>query len=210
MEGLIQFVTEHAAKAHWVIFGSLLLAGCNVPISIDVVVILSAVLAASFIPEHVYILYASVLFGCLFSAWIAYGLGRFIGQKLAKNRLFSKLLSEERLQKMQQFYEKYGIWTFVIGRFIPFGVRNCIFMTSGMSRMPFYKFILRDGVACLLWSSTAFTLFYLLGQNFQVIWGYVKTFNAVLFSAFGVTVITIIWYKLKKRKNLVTHNKTDS
>lgn len=208
MDHLVEFITQHAAKAHWFIFVSLLLAGCNIPISIDVVMILSAVLAASFIPEHTYLLFGSVLFGCLFSAWIAYGLGRLLGNNLTKVRFFSKLLSPQRLGKIKSFYAKYGIWTFIVGRFIPFGIRNCIFMTSGMSKMPFKTFILRDAIGCSIWATCCFTVFYLIGQNFQTIWESVKTFNLIIFAAFSVTVITIFWYKLKKRKSIESSNKT--
>ena len=43
---------------------------------------------------------------------------------------------------MMGFYKKYGALTLVIGRFIPFGVRNAIFLTSGISKMPFAKFFI--------------------------------------------------------------------
>jgi len=207
MEGLIEFITQHAAYAHWFIFIGLLLAGCNIPVCIDAVMILSAVLAASFVPENKYLLFGSVLFGCTFSAWIAYGLGRVVGLRLTNIHLFSKLLNPQRIEEMKGFYAKYGIWTFIVGRFIPFGVRNCIFMTSGISKMPFKTFILRDAVGCTIWTTTCFTVFFLIGQNFEMIWGYVKTFNIVIFSAFSVTVIAIFWYKLKKRKQLESSNK---
>jgi membrane protein DedA with SNARE-associated domain len=166
MEQLIQFITDHASHGHWVIFIALLLAGCNIPISIDVVMILSAVLASSFAQENAPWLFGSVLFGCIFSAWISYFIGRFAGDKLSSTPLFSKLLHPSKLEKMQNFYAKYGIWTFIIGRFIPFGVRNCIFMTSGMSKMPFKTFAIRDAIGCTLWVSSCFTLFYFVGQNF--------------------------------------------
>lgn len=208
MEQLIQFITDHASHGHWVIFIALLLAGCNVPISIDVVMILSAVLASSFAQENAPWLFGSVLFGCIFSAWISYFIGRFAGDKLSSAPLFSKLLHPSKLEKMQNFYAKYGIWTFIIGRFIPFGVRNCIFMTSGMSKMPFKTFAIRDAIGCTLWVSSCFTLFYFVGQNFAAIWSGVKTFNLIIFIAFSVTVITTFWYKLKKNKRIQTDNKS--
>jgi hypothetical protein len=40
----------------------------------------------------------------------------------------------------------------------------------------------------------------MVGQNFVSIWHTVKTLNIILFSAFSVTVIGVIWYKLKKKK----------
>ena len=88
MEHFVEYLTLHADKAHWFIFFGLLLAGLNLPVSIDLVMILSAVLAASFVPENTYIIFSSVLLGCIVSAWIAYSLGRFLGKKLVNIPLF--------------------------------------------------------------------------------------------------------------------------
>jgi membrane protein DedA with SNARE-associated domain len=107
------------------------------------------------------------------------------------------------MDKARSFYEKYGFWTLVIGRFIPFGVRNCIFMTTGMSRFSFSRFMLMDAVACSLWVTISFYSFYTLGQNYQMIWHYLKTFNLLLFAAFSVTVISMICYKSRKKRNLL-------
>jgi membrane protein DedA with SNARE-associated domain len=206
MEHFVEYLTLHADKAHWFIFFGLLLAGLNLPVSIDLVMILSAVLAASFVPENTYIIFSSVLLGCILSAWIAYSLGRFLGEKLVKYRFFAKLLSEEKMCKLQNFYQKYGVWAFVIGRFIPCGVRNCIFMTSGMSKMPFKTFALRDAVGCTVWATTCFAVYYMIGKNFETLWHTVKTFNIIIFAAFSVTVIAVFWYKLKKKKKIETSN----
>ena len=78
-----------------------------------------------------------------------------------------------------------------------------MFMSTGMSKIPFGKFVLRDVFACLIWSSTLFTLFYSLGQNYQLLYEQFKTFNIVIFSALSVTVMGLIWYKLKKRKSML-------
>lgn len=199
MEAAIDFIIQNAHLAHWLVFAAILLAGMNIPISIDLVVILSAVLAANVIPEKRPHLFASILFGCWFSAGIAYWIGRLVGPKLSEVRWFSKLLTPKRIKKVKNFYEKYGFWSLIIGRFIPFGVRNCIFMSSGMSKMHFGKFLARDAVACSVWCTASFTVFYLLGQNYQALYEQVKIFNIFIFSAFSVTVIALIWYKKKKK-----------
>ncbi len=195
MEKLVEFITQHAAHAHWFIFGAILLAGMNVPISIDVMLIVSALLSATIIPEHTAHLFLAVLLGCYFSGMIAYGFGRLLGPRLCTWAFFSKILNPKRLEKAKAFYEKYGLWTLLIGRFIPFGVRNCIFMTTGLSKFPFIKFILRDALACLLWTSCCFYLFYILGQNYEVLYNYVKAFNILIFSLFSAAAIGIFWYK---------------
>lgn len=199
MESFLSWITEHARHAHWLIFLGILLAGFNIPISADLLIIAAAVLAATIVPENLWLLFGSIFLGCLFSAHIAYWLGRLVGPQLCKWKIFSKILSAERLSRIQKFYEKHGLLTLVIGRFIPFGVRNAIFMTTGMSRVSFLKFALRDFFACLFWASICFSSFYAVGHSYETIKQFMQSFRLLLFLAFGVTVIGFIWYK-KRRK----------
>lgn len=199
MEGWIAYIQQHAPYAHWYIFGGALLAGLNIPIPIDLLMIISAVLAAAIIPAHLPHLFFAIYLGCIFSAWIAYWLGRLVGPKISTWPFFSKLLSPQRLSKMQNFYTRNGFLTLLIGRFIPFGVRNCLYLSSGMSRMPFTKFALYDFIACSVWSLTCFFAYYNLGKNIDALYDQVKVINLLIFLLFGVTVIAVIWYKKKKR-----------
>ncbi len=200
MEFLKNLITEHAAFAHWYIFGAVILAGFNIPISIDILVLLAALIAATLVPENTAWLFGAVLIGCYLSAMCAYWVGRFLGKTLSTSKFFSKFMPSSRLLAIKKFYEKYGMWTLIFGRFIPFGVRNCIFMSSGMSKVPFGKFILTDALACSVWCSAYFSLFFILGKNYETLWHHLKTFNLCIFSAFGVAVIGFIWYKLKKKR----------
>jgi membrane-associated protein len=199
MEYLTTLVANHAHNAHWYLFTALILAGFNVPVCSDLMILLAAVLAATVVPETLWLLYGSVLVGCYLSAMCAYWLGRLLGPALGKSIFFRKLINPLRLAKIRQFYEKYGLWTLIVGRFIPFGARNCIFMSSGMSKLSFGKFILKDALACTIWCSTAFYFFFTLGKNYETLWGYLRTFNLLIFAAFSVTVIGIIWYKRRKK-----------
>ena len=47
-----------------------------------------------------------------------------------------------------------------------------------------------------------FYLFYSLGKNFEELVKYAKMFNILIFSAFSVTVIGVIWYKKVKKKRI--------
>lgn len=199
METFISWLMQYADVAHWFIFGALILAGFNLPLSADLIIILSAFLGAAIVPEHLLYLYGAVVLGCIFSAWCAYWVGRLLGNKLKEYRWFAKILSPDRLEKIRGFYEKHGLLTLIIGRFIPFGVRNCIFMTTGMSKIPFSQFVMRDAIACFIWASSCFFLFYTLGQNYQVLYQHMKTFNLLIFSSFSLAVIGFVWYKRRKR-----------
>ena len=200
MQSIFDFVVQNSAYVPWMIFLLILLAGLNLPISIDVIMVFAAFFAANLIPEHTLVLFISVLFGTYFSAIICYWLGRKLGIKLLKLHYFSKILPKKRLKKVRQFYEKYGLLTLLIGRFIPFGVRNCIFITTGMSKANFRTFVFRDALASSLWVSIMFFIFYQLGHAYEVLLLKIKTLNLYIFLGFGVTVIAFVWYKIYNKK----------
>lgn len=200
MNELFNFILEHKNHSLFIIFSCFLLAGMNIPISIDILMIICSILAAKFMPEYKWYLLGTAFLGCYFSAWIAYWMGRLFGVQLLKYKIFKKMLPESRLQKIRQFYQKHGFLTLLIGRFIPFGVRNGIFMSTGISKSNFTQFILRDLFTSALWAVSSFLLFYHLGLNFDYLIGYSKVMNVGIFLAFSVTVIAIIWYKRKKNK----------
>ena len=200
IDQVIQFISVHQAHAPWIVFGTLLLAGVNIPISIDIVLVFCAFLAASVIPESTYALYFSILIGCSVSGWLAYWLGRIGGRKILATKFISKFISEQKVEKVENYYKRNGILTLIVGRFIPFGIRNCIFLTTGISKMNFWKFALVDFLACAAWSSLMFFAFFHLGKNFDTLKQHLLLLNICLFLAFSVTLITIFWYKYKKRK----------
>ncbi len=200
MEAIINWIVSHADKAHLFIFIAILLAGFNIPISIDLLVIIGAILAATTVPENTWVIFSSIFIGACLSAWIAFWFGRILGSKLSGKKWFEKLMPESRIQKLRQFYEKHGFWTLLIGRFIPFGIRNCLFMTTGMSKFAFRRFAMRDLVACLIWSSISFYVFYTIGQNYQVIYNHFLTFSAGLVLLIALTVSFIVWRKKAKLK----------
>jgi membrane protein DedA with SNARE-associated domain len=199
MHALIDWIVLHASHAHWFIFGALILAGLNIPFSADFMIIVAGFLAATVVPDHLWHLYVAVVIGGYLSAMVSYGIGRWLGPRLLKWPLFHRFFPQTRLKKMQLFYAKYGLWTLMVGRFIPFGVRNCIFMSSGISRVPFLKFASRDLLACFTWGSAVFCTVWQLGHHYEVLLAHIKLINFIIFGAFSVTVIAWIWYKRTKK-----------
>ena len=166
MDWFLPFVTENAPYAHWYIFAALMLAGLNFPISEDLMLIVGGMLASTVIPENTWKLFMGAFLGAYLSDWIAYWLGRSLGVRLWRLRWFRGVLKPSRLTRVETYYSRYGVITLLVGRFIPFGVRNCLFMSAGMARMNFGKFILADGLACLLSNSVVFWIAYSLGRHY--------------------------------------------
>jgi len=205
MESIINFACAHAQSAHWFFFLLLLLGGLSFPISEDLILLTSGAIASTCIPDKTLFLFLWIYFGCWMSAWIAYSVGRFFGPKLYDIRWFRHIITPAHVEFLHSYYEKFGIFTFIVGRFIPGGVRNALFMTSGLGKMPFLTFILRDGFACLISSSVLFSLGYYFGTNYQLVIHYIKTYNEI-FIGIIILIILIVsfrfWRKHTKHKLL--------
>jgi len=204
METILHILSSHADYAHWIVFSLFMLAGFCVPISEDLLIILSAMIAATIIPKNTYLLFLFVFLGAYISDWTAYWIGRKLGRKLFEHRWFSKALPPKKLEKCQNFYKRYGSLTLLVGRFIPFGIRNCLFMTAGLGKMPFSKFLIADGIACIISNITLFYLAFQLGKNYQILFPYLKKFNIAFFLLFLVTIIAFICYNRVKRKEKIS------
>ncbi len=195
MDSTFSFVVSHANYAHWVVFGLFMLAGCNFPVSEDLLIIVSGFLASAIVPENAWKLFAAVFLGAYLSDFIPYYLGRRFGHNLWRIPWFSRMIKMERLEQVKNYYTKYGVLTLIIGRFIPFGVRNCLFLSAGLGKMSFLKFVISDGIACLCSNGTLFMLAYFFSRNYMTLSKHLKLINIVIFSAFVVALITLFWYK---------------
>lgn len=201
MEEILLYTQQHVQIAPFLIFGLLLLAGLNIPVSEDIMIFTSALLAVKN-PEYLWPLFIGVYLGAYLSDLISYTLGRFLGPKLWEIKFFSKMVTKENVDKISSFYESYGVLTLILGRFIPFGVRNGLFLTAGLGKMNFLKFALSDLLAATISVSSFFYLYFHYGES---VIDYVKKFNIVIFSiaAIAVTLVVIKKYLLNKEKTTV-------
>jgi membrane-associated protein len=207
MESLLYWLVQHAENAPYIIFGLLLLTGFSLPVSEDLLLIVSGVLAASVIPDSTIPLFIAVFLGCYFSDCVAYGIGRYMGPKALGLTWMSKRFTASRRIRIQAFFDKYGIVTLIVGRCIPFGIRNAIFMFAGAGNMHFGKFAISDGLACFFFSLFLFSLAYVGSQNYEVVYDWVHKGSISIFIIFLVCTITfasIFYYRRKKRTALAS------
>lgn len=201
MEIFADLVFSNVQAAPWIIFFLLMLAGLNFPISEDLMVILSGVMAAQK-PEFLLPLYFAAFLGAFLSDWEAYWIGRLLGPKIVRVRWFSRVLPEERLLKIHDFYARFGFLTLLIGRFIPFGIRNCLFMTAGVGKMSFLYFVISDGIACFISCTALFYFSYSCGQNYQEIYATVSSVSTTLLIplVFFLFLVGYFFYSKKRKR----------
>ena len=193
MEDLLIQIQNLATSAPWILFPIMLLGGLNLPVSEDGMLFVAGIVAAAN-PEMLWPLFFAVYLGAYGADLICYSLGRFLGPKFFKIKLFASMVPPERLAKISGFYEKYGIWTLIFGRFIPFGARNGLFLTAGLSKMNALKFALSDLVAATISCGVYFTLYYKYGES---VIASIKQFNLFIFA---VAIIVAVSFYVKKRK----------
>lgn len=191
MEAILDYLCAHADQAHLVIVGLLLLAGLNMPFSEDLLVIAGGMITATCVPERLWLMFSWIYAGCVVSAYIAYSLGRLLGPHVHKIPWIHHAVSPERVESLGAWLRRFGLLTFFIGRMIPFGVRNALFITCGLSRMPFLSFAWRDALSALFSTSLLFYLGFLFGGNYETLVTYLHTYEK--FILLMVSILAVAW-----------------
>ena len=189
-----EFITANIDFAPILVFIALVFAGLNVPVSEDLMIFLSAMMAQEY-PERLPYFFLGVYLGAYVSDVICYSLGRFVGPKLLRIAWFAKMVTPKRLERINHYYRKYGGLTLIIGRFIPFGVRNGLFLAAGLGKMSFKKFLTFDFVACTITVSLYFYLYYHFGE---IMLSWVKKGNYILF---GLTILAVSYFFILRKKS---------
>jgi membrane protein DedA with SNARE-associated domain len=174
----------------------LLLAGFNLPISEDIIIIAGAILAQN---DHALLLpnLLAIYTGVVVSDFVSYWLGTRVRKGLAVSKRIRKLAPEAKLEKMRYYLDKYGILTFIVCRFIPFGVRNTLFISSGLFGLRLRLFALYDIIAATISVNTLFFLVYHFGDDIR---RNHRTAGIILLIAGVITVAIIVLLKMKKRR----------
>ncbi|HEX2922267.1 MAG TPA: DedA family protein [Bacteroidales bacterium] len=117
--------------------------------------------------------------------------GRWLGPKLF-NKPDSRFFKQVYLEKTRHYYEKYGVWSFILGRFLPV-IRTLIPILAGASRLYFGKFIYFNIIGGVIWIGTLTSLGYFLGERFPSLMNY-----SIFFLLGFVIIVSIPMLKIIK------------
>ena len=182
-------VAEHL---HLIAFGLLLLSGFNVPVSEDLVFIASASIVAAIIPENVFIVFLGCFLGAFTSDIIAYMLGRHGLVHLSHARFFKTNKVNGKIARVKTYFDRYGGKTLFFGRFIPFGFRNVMFLTAGMVKVSFPRFLVIDLAALSISSTLLFYIGFEFGENMDAVLFYLNKYKMAAFTLAGVAVVAVL------------------
>ncbi|MDD4382475.1 MAG: DedA family protein [Candidatus Dojkabacteria bacterium] len=106
------------------------------------------------------------------------------------------------LDKGYKAFDKYGNGIVFLGRLIPI-VRTVISFPAGVAKMNFGIFSLYTFLGSLLWSSILALSGFLLGENWDVVGGYVSKYEKAIYVLFIILAVVYLVrgiYKVKKER----------
>jgi membrane protein DedA with SNARE-associated domain len=143
------------------------------------------------------IIVASII-GSIIGSYFSYWLGEKLGRPFIKKHKKYFLLTDEKLGKIELFFNKYGAVSIFFARLI-LGVRHYISFPAGFAKMNKWKFILYTCLGAGLWSIFLMSLGYFLGTQVELVKTYISYVTIVVI-AIIILVFVIIKVRNKKSK----------
>lgn len=182
------------------IFASLVAAGLGMPIPEELPVVTAGIFVGD--PDkqlHWFIMLPVCILGVVTSDVLLYGIGRLWGPRLVNYRwVRSRLLPPDRLAHIESNFEKYGVKILLFARFLP-GIRSPIFVTAGIMRLSFTKFLLADGLYAIPGVSALFWLGYWFTSQFLEIVERLESWRPIIVVVILTAVATYMVLSFMKR-----------
>jgi membrane protein DedA with SNARE-associated domain len=146
---------------------ALLLGGLGAPIPEELPVLVAGALAREALVRW-WIALPLCVGGVLVGDIVLYWTGHHWGERVLRWRLVRLVLTEAREHRLVAAYRRHGVKIIVIARHV-MGLRPAAFLTAGIARVPFWKFLLVDAAAACLGVPALFGLAYFFTDQMQAI-----------------------------------------
>jgi membrane protein DedA with SNARE-associated domain len=139
--------------------------------------------------------------GLLITDLLLYSVGRKYGRKLIEHKKFQRMISPQRLMKLEERFTRWGALVVFFGRHL-FGVRAQIFLVAGVMRMPWKKFLIVDAASALITITLWGGLGYVGGNSIQTVRKDIGNIEQFILVILGILAGSLLpfWY-FKKRRN---------
>ncbi len=139
------------------------------------------------------------MLGAVINYLLSMWLGRPIIYKFADSRVgHLLLLSSEKVQKAENYFNDHGKVSTFIGRLIP-GIRQLISIPAGLAKMHFGQFMLYTFLGAFLWNTVLALLGYIAHGQADLINQYSHELSIIILALVGVVVLYYIGKMVYKR-----------
>ena len=161
---LQEFVTRYTYAG---ILGALLLGSLGVPIPEEMPIAAAGILSHEGLARW-WLALPMCLLGVLSGDVVLYWTGRRWGERILRWRMVRWVLTAPRAEALKEAYRQHALKTVVTARHVA-GLRAAAFLTAGMARVPFWKFILADAGAAAVSVPFVFALAYFFTHQINAI-----------------------------------------
>lgn len=174
------------------IFLVLFVAGLGVPIPEEAPILAAGVLASQDVIKW-WLGLAVCFVGVLSGDAALYWVGHHWGEHIMDWRFTRFVLTPEREKLVVEAYRRHGVKIVFTARFVV-GFRAAAFLTAGIAGIPFWKFLLVDGLAAVVGVPLGFGVAYLFTDQLPAILHGVHRLERILALAGMVLLAAVIGY----------------
>jgi len=174
------------------IFLVLFVAGLGAPIPEEAPIFAAGILASQEVIRWwlaLIVCFVGVLSGDVALYWI----GHHWGEHIMDWRITRFVLTPEREQVVVEAYHRHGMKIVFTARFVA-GFRAAAYLTAGIVRIPFWKFLAVDGIAALIGVPLGFGVAYLFTDQLPQIMRGVHDVQRILILAGMILLAAVIGY----------------
>ena len=193
-----KWLETYGDQGIYIVFAVLLACGFGMPLPEDIPLVVAGLLAGQGYASLGLTLFLCMA-GVLMGDSIIFLIGSRYGNKAKKFFLFKHVFTEKREVKILAWFNKHGNKSVFFARFLP-GLRMPVFFTSGLYKVPFWKFFLIDGFAALISVPIWVLLAYYFSKNLDVLEEKLNTAKYGLFIGIAVLVVLYFVFRFFKKK----------
>ncbi len=180
------------------IFTLLILGAIGFPFPEDTTFMLSGFLIANGVIELLPS-FLVVYIGLLVTDFFLYFVGRKYGRRVVEHKRFHRLVSPEKLIKLEQKFRKRGVLVIFIGRHL-IGLRAQIFIVAGIMKMSSIKFLVADAATALVTIALMGGIGYFAGNRIQVVKGNMAKIESIVIIIFLTLLASWVAFGYLRRR----------
>lgn len=187
--------SNHEIYAYVFLFLAAYVENIFPPAPADMVVVFGAYFVGKGVLGFAGVLISTTL-GSFMGFMTLYALAYWFELKILEKKAF-RWVNQDSVHKVQNWFQRFGYWIVLSNRFLS-GFRSVISLVAGLTKLDWKKVSLFSFISALIWNSILVYIGYILGENWEKVGNYLKTYSVfIIFTA--VVVIVIIWIR-KRRK----------
>ncbi len=199
---MAEFILTHGS--YLAIVAVLILTGTGLPIPEEVPVVAAGILSAHGQLDP-WLAFAACLFGALAGDCVMYAIGFHFGRSVVREHpWWAHFVKPEREARIERMVEQHGLKVMFLARFLV-GLRSPVYLSAGILRMPFRRFLLMDMFSATVVIGMFFGLSYRYGPTLTH-WlrnaEYVLT-GVVVMVLVGLGAWAYLWHR-RHHKTIVT------